>query len=560
MKCIVPEISWHNRDPVLSIDVQCGGNAKEEDRRTYRIATGGTDGHVEVWFVEELPDGSVRVECVSDLKRHNRAVNIVRFSPCGVFLASGDDESTLFIWKMSDRDDDFHKDVGDLDESEMNRDKWIVHKTLRGHLEDIQDLCWSKDSNYLVSGSIDNSAIIWDIGKGCQIGILGEHKGFVQGVAFDPKAQLIATLSTDRDLRIYNASTKKVIHRIGKVQVQALPQKLTCVLDNSEDGNVPKSVRLFHDDTLKTFSRRMDFSPDGEILFTPTGFLELGSSCLNTFYAFSRVNLTTPAVVYPMGRKTSALAVRCCPVLFKLRGESPPLFALPYRIVFAVITEDALILYDTQSSLPFGKIANIHYTRLSDLAWSSDGRLLMVSSTDGFCSFVTFKPDELGELYVPGETLDTTPSEIPKSSVEKTPGKIEKSDEQAKEEVPSLVSLSVHEAPANESQGGEQKSKMPFVIRARSAKHGSRQISIISTQKGEENSFVEIPQKTVVEEEPQDIMEVEGTGKSPETVEQVSPSKPDGALPSAPNSQQKKRVPFQTLSSPKTYRKKPLPS
>ena len=36
----------------------------------------------------------------------------------------------------------------------------------RGHLEDIYDLAWSPDGNQLVSGSVDNSAIIWDINKG----------------------------------------------------------------------------------------------------------------------------------------------------------------------------------------------------------------------------------------------------------------------------------------------------------------------------------------------------------------------------------------------------------
>lgn len=43
MKCTIPEISWHNRDPVLSIDIQ----PKFEDKNEfYRLATGGTDSHV----------------------------------------------------------------------------------------------------------------------------------------------------------------------------------------------------------------------------------------------------------------------------------------------------------------------------------------------------------------------------------------------------------------------------------------------------------------------------------------------------------------------------------
>ena len=36
-------------------------------------------------------------------------------------------------------------------------------KTLRGHKDDIYDICWSPSSNELLSGSVDNTAIIWNV-------------------------------------------------------------------------------------------------------------------------------------------------------------------------------------------------------------------------------------------------------------------------------------------------------------------------------------------------------------------------------------------------------------
>lgn len=42
MKFAIPEISWHNRDPVLSVDFQ----PKTEESGPLRLATGGTDSHV----------------------------------------------------------------------------------------------------------------------------------------------------------------------------------------------------------------------------------------------------------------------------------------------------------------------------------------------------------------------------------------------------------------------------------------------------------------------------------------------------------------------------------
>ena len=72
---------------------------------------------------------------------------------------------------------------------------------------------------------------------------------------------------------------------------------------------------------------------------------------------------------------------------------------MPYRYIFAIATEDALYFYDTQCLMPFSFINGIHYSNLSDLSWSSNGRLVILTSIDGFCTFVSFKEGELGEIY-----------------------------------------------------------------------------------------------------------------------------------------------------------------
>lgn len=42
MKCQIPEISWHNRDPVLSVDFQPKQLNGEEDDKIVRLASGGS--------------------------------------------------------------------------------------------------------------------------------------------------------------------------------------------------------------------------------------------------------------------------------------------------------------------------------------------------------------------------------------------------------------------------------------------------------------------------------------------------------------------------------------
>ena len=45
----------------------------------------------------------------------------------------------------------------------------------------------------------------------------------------------------------------------------------------------------------------------------------------------------------------------------------------------------------------------IHVRICTHVSRSADGDMLVVSSTDGFSSFITFRPGEIGEVYVEEE-------------------------------------------------------------------------------------------------------------------------------------------------------------
>lgn len=46
-----------------------------------------------------------------------------------------------------------------------------------------------------------------------------------------------------------------------------------------------------------------------------------------------------------------------------------PMFALGYRVVYAVATQDSVILYDTQQQTPVCVVSNLHCATFTDLAW-----------------------------------------------------------------------------------------------------------------------------------------------------------------------------------------------
>jgi chromatin assembly factor 1 subunit B len=117
-------IVWHSKEPVLSVDFHPTG----------RLATGGADNTVKIWRVRpSTSDDSVSVEFLSNLKRHTRAVNVVRFAPNGELLASGGDDGFIFLWKLEGEGQlRPSQTFGDEDDdSSLNKETWNIVATLR---------------------------------------------------------------------------------------------------------------------------------------------------------------------------------------------------------------------------------------------------------------------------------------------------------------------------------------------------------------------------------------------------------------------------------------------
>jgi len=127
-------------------------------------------------------------------KTQNGAPNVVKFSPMGNYMISAGVQDIASIW-------DYKKRYIEMGKTEMKH-RWGVCKSLRGHFSEISDANWSRDEKYLVTGSIDNTAILWNIEKGTQLQRFEQHKNYVSGVVIDPFFNYIITQSTDKTVKI----------------------------------------------------------------------------------------------------------------------------------------------------------------------------------------------------------------------------------------------------------------------------------------------------------------------------------------------------------------------
>jgi len=171
-------------------------------------------------------------------------------------------------------------------------------------------------------------------------------------------------------------------------------------IPKGSNSNEPKSLHLFAD-TVFSFFRRPCWSPEGQLLFTPCGVYfeehENKQVMHYTTYVFARHSLSKPILHFPTPGNQPSVAVRCNPVLFKNQDSGSKLFDIAYRIVFAIATTDSVCVYHTQSIHLIAISRHFHKLALTDLTWSQDGYALGISSSDGYCSFMTFTKKDLGE-------------------------------------------------------------------------------------------------------------------------------------------------------------------
>ncbi|CAG8145142.1 unnamed protein product [Penicillium salamii] len=572
-------ISWHNDNaPIYSVHFDPNGKG--------RLATAGNDNNVRLWKVESTGEER-KVTYLSTLIKHTQAVNVVRFSPKGMslctitqnpgltnageMLASAGDDGNVLLWVPSE----LQTQAGLGEDRSDDKETWRVKHMCRSSGAEIYDLAWSPDGVFIITGSMDNIARIYNAQTGQMVRQIAEHSHYVQGVAWDPLNEFVATQSSDRSVHIYTLKNKDgqfTLTPHGKVMKMDLPAKRVSsspappdVTSRPQQGNTSafaiaspapstpgtpmasnlpmdpppvshsrrssfgsspsirrsaspapslplpavkplevsspslgglgvKNANIYANETFTSFFRRLTFSPDGSLLFTPAGqykttqvsatdTTKTTDEIINTVYVYTRAGFNKPPISHLPGHKKPSVAVKCSPVFYKLKqndqpaknitldtssgeemfpslpdpvvsathsftsqpqmvppsttsaeasksqgspktadnsseaGQSPaPVFALPYRVVYAVATQDAVLVYDTQQQTPLCVVSNLHFATFTDLTWSVDGLTLLMSSSDGFCSTLSFAPGELGQPHAGPTSVGQTAANANTSS------------------------------------------------------------------------------------------------------------------------------------------------
>ena len=148
---------------------------------------------------------------------------------------------------------------------------------LKGHTNVVLSLAFSPDSRYLVSGSGDFNAILWDVSQKRRLHTLAGHTDPIYAVAFTPDSRRVVTGSYDHSLRLWEVRNGKQI-----ATLKGHTDKVRSVAISPQDGTIASgswdhSIRLWNGRTgrfIKTLANQgtqvgsLSFSPDGRYLLS----------------------------------------------------------------------------------------------------------------------------------------------------------------------------------------------------------------------------------------------------------------------------------------------------
>jgi len=193
---------------------------------SHLVVSGFPNGALWLFQKEGLggkPDAAeAETKVEKQLGEHDDAIISVAFTRDGNYVVSGSIDKTVRIWDVK---------AGTQ-----------AGEPLRGHSDWTRSVAFSPDGGRVVSGADDGTVRIWDAKAGTQVKELRGHSDDVMSVAFSPDGKYVVSGAKDQTVRIWDAGTGTQIGQPlegneGFNFVAFSPDGM-CVVAGSNDGTL----------------------------------------------------------------------------------------------------------------------------------------------------------------------------------------------------------------------------------------------------------------------------------------------------------------------------------
>ncbi len=296
------------------------------------IASASEDNTVKLW----KSDGSL----IKTLTGHSDRVYAVNFSPNGQMIASASEDNTVKLWKP---------------------DGSLI-KTLTGHRYKVHGVSFSPDGQTISTASGDNTIKLWRH-DGSLMNTLTGHSNEVLQVSFSPDGQTIASASADKTVKLWKLKYS-IGHRAPVWDLSIRPDNQT-IVTASED----KTIKLW--------------KLDGSLIDTLTGH-KAGVTDVD-------FNLDKKTFVSASEDKTIKLwSYDERKIIRTLSGHTAGVNGVIFnpknnQMIASASKDKTVRLWNLSdgSSQEIGK----HDAEVSDVAFSSDGKIIASASWDNTIKF-----------------------------------------------------------------------------------------------------------------------------------------------------------------------------
>lgn len=240
-------------------------------------------------------------ECIHTLKGHDGRVWAVAWSPDSKLIASGSTDKTVRLWHTATGELRYKFDVqggtclnmawspdSELIAAGGIGDNWSIiighvktqkSQVLEGHTGQVNSVAWSPNGSILASVSHDTTVRLWNRDTLELKKILTGHDADVHSVNWAPDGNLLATASLDNTIRLWNPHTGQTIFILeghtASVNCVEFSYDGKFLASKSSDGTVRlwrcdtwETVTILSEETFKSLPFGLAFHPTQPILAT----------------------------------------------------------------------------------------------------------------------------------------------------------------------------------------------------------------------------------------------------------------------------------------------------
>jgi WD40 repeat protein len=197
------------------------------------------------------------------LKGHNNVVLGLAFSPNGRQLVSGSGDNTAIIWDVEGRS--------------------LVHQ-LEGHKDGVYAVAFTGDGARVITGSDDGLAKLWSTARGEEIATLSGHRSQVRAVVASAANDAVVSASRDGEIRVWDGKSGQYLRTlvapgaaVGALSLTPDGKQLIATCASAACNYVQRVLDLATGRVMLAYSKHDNISnaaavsPDGRLAATSGG-------------------------------------------------------------------------------------------------------------------------------------------------------------------------------------------------------------------------------------------------------------------------------------------------